>query len=824
MQERAKIYMLEGSPQAFLLFENLDQSTWLKTLEDSRSAYSSLREHFLRYIESTDDMDPLADDENSPWNILRRDEVIRAEIFQDIERCMPENLYFREPVTQARLLDILFIYSKLNADTGYRQGMHELLAYVLWVVDIDSIDPESTNEEDGPAYNDDTLLKAALEAQYVEHDAFTLFCIIMQNAKSSYELGDGGNQSNSPIVARSNRILEDYLHAADPELAAHLVAVEILPQIFLIRWIRLLFGREFPFDDILLLWDILFAEDPTLSMVDLICVAMLLRIRWQLLDADYSSALTLVLRYPVPAEPHGASTFVDDAVFLRQNLSEARGEYLIHKYTGQSPQMDKPETGRQSSHPQLAKARPRLQPANSNDPDCSNSPRRSPARFLQERGGVEGIIQEAAKGVYSRGERWGVNKAFRDALQNIQSGAAPPAHSSDLRQNSTDPKRLASRVKALEERNKALAKMLGNAMEDLWNQQKIFEEKKQQLETDALSVAIAKVQFVQVYLEDSSIPLISPAMEDTNDETVVDASVKAIEGAVKSPAVEEVTPSKPPQRRPTRSLSPRKAQVSKGNPSSDTKKSETLPTPPPSATVATQQSPEESTELAAKTPKTPKTPKPSTPPPLPSTPRQRSLLQPFHQPRPSLAQSSFSWMLSSFDSETQTHQPSFVASQTPSSEQHQTSPAPNRKARTGSNAARNKASFLFGDDGFDGVDSAGKDDGNGRRGSAASLVGGKKGLKKKSGRSGGDDGSGVILGEDGEDGEGFTLGTLKGSSSAVAAAAAAPAPAGLEESNDDDGGKGGGTGDGDGNGGDGGENEAVQVVRYKDKKKQADIS
>lgn len=47
------------------------------------------------------------------------------------------------------------------------------------------------------------------------------------------------------------------------------------------RWIRLLFGREFPFEDLLALWDILLAEDPALDLVDMVCVAMLLRIRWE---------------------------------------------------------------------------------------------------------------------------------------------------------------------------------------------------------------------------------------------------------------------------------------------------------------------------------------------------------------------------------------------------------------------------------------------------------------------------------------------------------------------------------------------------------------
>lgn len=129
------------------------------------------------------------------------------------------------------LLDILFIYSKLHPDTGYRQGMHELLAPVLWVVARDAIDPESINKEG----TEDPLMLEALDARYIEHDAFTLFCVIMQTTKSFYELGDvnPGSSANSPIVVRSHRIHGELLSAIDPELAAHLHVIEILPQIFL---------------------------------------------------------------------------------------------------------------------------------------------------------------------------------------------------------------------------------------------------------------------------------------------------------------------------------------------------------------------------------------------------------------------------------------------------------------------------------------------------------------------------------------------------------------------------------------------------------------
>lgn len=151
---------------------------------------------------------------------------------------MPENLWFREPSTQTMLLDILFIFCKLNQDVGYRQGMHEILAPILWVLSRDAIDIESHHARE------DDFMRETLDARFLEHDAFTLFGIVMQTVKSFYEVGKTDQpinivptgstpQSNSPIVQRSKRIHEEYLGRADPELAQHLTDIDVLPQIFL---------------------------------------------------------------------------------------------------------------------------------------------------------------------------------------------------------------------------------------------------------------------------------------------------------------------------------------------------------------------------------------------------------------------------------------------------------------------------------------------------------------------------------------------------------------------------------------------------------------
>ena len=463
---------------------------------------------------------------------------------------MPENAYFREPHTQAMLLDILFVYCKLNRDVGYRQGMHEVLAPILWVVSCDAIDPASL-EKNNAGLED--LALSCLDYGYVEHDAFTLFGTVMQTVKTFYETGNAnepatsGLLNNSPIVERSKRIHEHYLQQTDPELAEHLTAVEVLPQIFLIRWVRLIFGREFPFEDVLALWDIIFAEDPGLDLIDLVSVSMLLRIRWQrkpihalymigrriadttaVLEADYTEALTLLLRYPVPPAPHNETTYVLHALYLRENLSLDGGDHIISKYSARVPET----TVTRKLPKKVKRARTADQAATQKALIASRKRPASSVKEVREQRDISGIIQEAAKGVYLQGEKWGVAKALRGAVQGIHAANATPSRASEGSHWSLDgskpisdssPAELVAKVETLEQRNKSLAKLLENAVSELWTQQKAIKEKDGENSiNETLSLAVARVQFVQVYLENSSMALpadsLSPADEPTSNE------------------------------------------------------------------------------------------------------------------------------------------------------------------------------------------------------------------------------------------------------------------------------------------------------------------
>lgn len=150
---------------------------------------------------------------------------------------MQDNYFFREPLTKVRMLDILFVYAKLNPSLGYRQGMHELLATVLWVVEHDAIDQSSLPPAPSSAPQLDEFLMDTLNAQYIEHDSFTLFQAIMDILQQLYAHDEVGGLVDpayeAPIVKRSRYFLDVLLQKLDPELADYLRTNEILPQIFL---------------------------------------------------------------------------------------------------------------------------------------------------------------------------------------------------------------------------------------------------------------------------------------------------------------------------------------------------------------------------------------------------------------------------------------------------------------------------------------------------------------------------------------------------------------------------------------------------------------
>ena len=332
------------------------------------------------------------------------------------------------------------------------------------------------------------------------------------------------------------------------------------------------------------------------------------------------------------------------------------GQTIIARYRGDSVSESSSSTtskrGKRVNH----QARDRVR--------RSLSSKVSPSKFLEDQGGIEGIIQEAARGVYSRGEKWGVAKALRGAYQGLQSASNTPTRLANAQRWSLDSgsmvaddlTSLTARINALEQRNKALAKLLERSMEDLWVQQREFTKEKAEVAADALSLAIAKIQFVQVYLENTSMPLPTDDPRELNDEVKPLENVSIADFASPDPgSLEQSSPTPKPiitkdTRRKTRQATQSSAtHTPVGSPSENDEGSVMLANSIPKISIAKDDdTSEESTRI-----------------------------------RPALAQSSFSWILGEDQRKSD-----FVAA----------TPFSTEKER-----ARGKAGFLFGDGKTEGI-------------------------------------------------------------------------------------------------------------------------
>lgn len=255
------------------------------------------------------------------------------------------------------------------------------------------------------------------------------------------------------------------------------------------------------------------------------------------IEADYSVALTLLLRYPAPTRPHD---FLSDALYLRDNFNSTGATEIIVKYGGKalSPTSSRPSTPHTLGS--FAQAQQRFAKR--------RSPLPSPARFIQQQGGVEALLQGAARGVYDRGEKMGINQRLRDTvegvkkeIQNLQTpqSSSHSRRGSDIMRWSLDEGRSVPSSKvalqAMETRNRQLGYMLEEAMKSLRLITLESEVPKEAI-LETVDIAVAKIQFVKVYLEDSSMTLPEESQQVANTDQQQSSVVESVRGeALSSP-------------------------------------------------------------------------------------------------------------------------------------------------------------------------------------------------------------------------------------------------------------------------------------------------
>jgi len=152
-----------------------------------------------------------------------------------------------------------------------------------------------------------------MDENKIENDIFTVYVQLMQKMKDwfvalsppirkkkddLFQKKSPRTDTNTPIYKKCQYLQNTLLKMIDSDLQRHFEELKIEPQLYMLRWIRLLCGREFHLEDLIPIWDCIFAYDPDLQLVDYLVISMLLYIRAELLQKDYSECLKRLFKYP----------------------------------------------------------------------------------------------------------------------------------------------------------------------------------------------------------------------------------------------------------------------------------------------------------------------------------------------------------------------------------------------------------------------------------------------------------------------------------------------------------------------------------------------
>ena len=100
---------------------------------------------------------------------------------------------------------------------------------------------------------------------------------------------------SSAILTKLDRIHKHILKKYDSALYERLTLLDIAPSIYGLRWIRVLFAREFTFAQTFRVWDAIFADNMNLDLLDYVFVAMLCHHRQPILMKDSMDCMRLLM-------------------------------------------------------------------------------------------------------------------------------------------------------------------------------------------------------------------------------------------------------------------------------------------------------------------------------------------------------------------------------------------------------------------------------------------------------------------------------------------------------------------------------------------------
>lgn len=315
-----------------------------------------------KFGDSSDDDDDATVDNplsNAPGSVYSQNyerSKLEATVEKDMGRLWSDDPFFEQEFVLSSIRRVLMLYCEEERELGYRQGMHELASFIVYILHQDADSVLSMRCGSDEAHVKETV-EYVCSSSFLVPDAYWIFRRLMDTpglhlAQWYYvpesTLRPGGEESEITFVA--NLVQNGLLRNVDSKLAVHLNdTLNIHATSYGIRWLRLLFLREFSFSHCARIWDCMFADyawtsllkanraeyNVSQSVLPHIAVSMLLFVREELLQSDFSFALRRLMRYPPVEDVNG---FISNSVRRKYN-----GNGLASLLEGYNSVLSQPE-------------------------------------------------------------------------------------------------------------------------------------------------------------------------------------------------------------------------------------------------------------------------------------------------------------------------------------------------------------------------------------------------------------------------------------------------------------------------------------------------
>ena len=347
--ENLKKFAIEGEldkeqlrPIAWKIFLGVLPNTtslreWVELISNQREEFKKKIKKFCKIKKIIGDPLGGGSKKKKGTDTSYEDNDLKSLINKDLDRTHQDIDLFLQNKIRNILANVLYIWSKENKDISYRQGMNELLA-ILFLIFYpfyfpSTRKPKNTKNDLIDFLKDIELYKEDLyiffhDEEEIQSDLFFTFEALMKKGMSNlfdpkilqkddpeykkYEIfpqmwkDDSDDEKPTYVYRRCALLTKEKLKSLDNDLYSHFKRIDLNCGVFLQRWLRCIFCREFSLEDVYIIWDIILYYDYinentqkySFIYMEYICIAMIFKIRDKLKDADQNDCFTTLFKYP----------------------------------------------------------------------------------------------------------------------------------------------------------------------------------------------------------------------------------------------------------------------------------------------------------------------------------------------------------------------------------------------------------------------------------------------------------------------------------------------------------------------------------------------